>query len=140
MTERPGESDHPAESDANHAAELDWGEDGLVPAVAQDADTGEVLMLAYVSRAALVATRDTGLAHYYSRSRDELWRKGQSSGNVQHVESVRIDCDGDALLYRVHQEGGACHTGFGSCFHRELDGTVVGEQVFDPTEAYDGEE
>lgn len=116
--------------------EVDWGEDGLVPAVAQDAETEEVLMLAYVSPEALAATRETGLAHYYSRSREELWQKGQSSGNVQHVEGVRVDCDGDALLYRVRQEGGACHTGFQSCFYRDLDGEVVSERVFDPEEVY----
>ncbi len=120
--------------------EVDWGDDGLVPAVAQDADSDAVLMLAYVDRDALAATRETGLAHYYSRSRDELWQKGASSGHVQRVESVRVDCDGDALLYRVHQEGGACHTGFESCFYREADGEVVGERVFDPDEVYDGEE
>ncbi len=111
-------------------------DDGLVPAVAQDADSGEVLMLAYVSRDALARTRETGLAHYYSRSREELWQKGQSSGHVQRVEEVRVDCDGDALLYLVAQEGGACHTGYESCFHRTVDGEVVGERVFDPDDVY----
>jgi phosphoribosyl-AMP cyclohydrolase len=109
----------------------------LLPAVAQDADSGEVLMLAYVTEEALARTRETGLAHYYSRSRDELWQKGGSSGHVQHVEEVRVDCDGDALLYRVEQVGGACHTGFASCFHRTLDGEPVGEQVFDPDDVYE---
>lgn len=111
-------------------------EDGLVPAVAQDADTGEVLMLAYVSPEALDRTRETGEAHYYSRSRDELWHKGQESGHVQRIEDIRVDCDGDALLYVVDQVGGACHTGFASCFHRRLDGETVGEQVFDPEAIY----
>ncbi len=139
---RPDGGDH-ADVDAIGNADadaVDWGENGLVPAVAQDADSGAVLMLAYVDREALAATRETGLAHYHSRSRDELWQKGGTSGHVQRVTEVRVDCDGDALLYRVHQEGGACHTGFESCFHRDLDGEVVGERVFDPGEVYDGEE
>jgi len=110
---------------------------GLLPAVAQDVDTGEVLMLAYVSPEALEQTRETGLAHYHSRSRDELWQKGATSGHVQHVEEVRVDCDGDALLYLVRQEGGACHTGYETCFYRSLDGEQVAEQVFDPGEVYE---
>ncbi|MFB6101187.1 MAG: phosphoribosyl-AMP cyclohydrolase [Haloplanus sp.] len=117
--------------------DVDFGSDGLVPAVAQDADSGEVLMLAYVSPAALEHTRETGRAHYYSRSRDELWAKGATSGHVQHVEEIRVDCDGDALLYVVDQEGGACHTGYRSCFHRTVEGETVGERVFDPDEVYD---
>jgi phosphoribosyl-AMP cyclohydrolase len=117
--------------------DIDFGADGLVPAVAQDADSGEVLMLAYVDEEALAATRETGLAHYHSRSRDDLWQKGASSGHVQRVADVRVDCDADALLYLVEQEGGACHTGYESCFHRSVDGEVVGEQVFDPDEVYD---
>ena len=112
-------------------------EDGLLPAVAQDAETGEVLMLAYVSREALDRTRETGLAHYHSRSRDELWQKGETSGHVQHVEQVRVDCDGDALLYLVDQEGGACHTGYESCFYRSLDGETLADRVFDPGEVYE---
>ena len=112
-------------------------EDGLLPAVAQDADTGEVLMLAYVSREALAQTRETGLAHYHSRSRDELWQKGETSGHVQHVEQVRVDCDGDALLYLVDQDGGACHTGYETCFYRTLDGETVADRVFDPEEVYE---
>jgi len=119
---------------------IDFGDDGLVPAVAQDADTGEVLMLAYADREAVECTLETDLAHYHSRSRDELWQKGATSGNVQHVAEVRVDCDGDALLYRIDQEGGACHTGQRSCFHRRLtdDGVEVdGEQVFDPEAVYE---
>jgi phosphoribosyl-AMP cyclohydrolase len=117
--------------------DIDFGDDGLVPAVAQDADSGEVLMLAYVDEEALTATRETGLAHYHSRSRDELWQKGESSGHTQTVEEVRVDCDADALLYVVEQAGGACHTGHASCFHRTVDGDVVGETAFDPDEVYD---
>ncbi|MEF8820415.1 MAG: phosphoribosyl-AMP cyclohydrolase [Haloferacaceae archaeon] len=116
--------------------DLDFGDDGLVPVVAQDADTDEVLMLAYATRAAVQRTRETGRAHYYSRSRDELWEKGATSGHTQAVAEVRVDCDGDALLYRVDQTGGACHTGHRSCFYRTLDGEEVGERAFDPDEVY----
>ncbi|WP_247730274.1 phosphoribosyl-AMP cyclohydrolase [Halovivax limisalsi] len=117
--------------------EVDFGDDGLVPAVAQDADSGDVLMLAYVTPAALDRTRETGLAHYYSRSREELWQKGESSGHVQRVREVRVDCDADTLLYLVEQEGGACHTGHRSCFYRTVDGEHVGERVFDPETVYE---
>ncbi|MDH5018869.1 phosphoribosyl-AMP cyclohydrolase [Halobacterium rubrum] len=116
--------------------DLDFGDDGLVTVVAQDADSGDVLMLAHATREAVAETAETGRAHYYSRSRDELWEKGATSGNTQAVEEIRVDCDGDALLYLVDQTGGACHTGYESCFHRTLDGDVVGEKVFDPEETY----
>ena len=96
-------------------------------------------MLAYVTEDALEKTRETGYAHYYSRSRDELWKKGATSGHTQRVREVRADCDGDALLYVVEQSGGACHTGFESCFYRTLDGETVGERVFDPDAVYDDE-
>ncbi|UPW01978.1 phosphoribosyl-AMP cyclohydrolase [Halorussus gelatinilyticus] len=119
------------------AVELDFGETGRIPAIAQDADTGDVLMLAYVTPEAVEQTRETGLAHYYSRSREELWQKGATSGHVQRVREVRADCDGDALLYLVEQEGGACHTGYESCFYRTLDGEVVGEKAFDPDDVYE---
>lgn len=127
-----------AESDLEDGdvIDVDFGENGLVPAVAQDAETGEVLMLAYVSPEALEQTRETGLAHYYSRSDDALWKKGGTSGHTQEIEEIRVDCDADSLLYLVDQEGGACHTGFRSCFHRTLEGEEVGEQVFDPDEVY----
>ncbi|MFB6103668.1 MAG: phosphoribosyl-AMP cyclohydrolase [Halobacteriaceae archaeon] len=115
--------------------DIDFGE-GVVPAITQDVETGEVLMLAYVSPTALDRTRATGLAHYHSRSRDALWQKGEESGNVQHVEEIRVDCDGDAILYLVDQTGGACHTGHHSCFYRTIDGDHVGDRVFDPAEAY----
>lgn len=123
--------------DESLAVELDFGANELIPAVAQDASTDEILMLAYVSPEALAKTQNTGLAHYYSRSRDELWQKGQSSGNVQRVDEIRVDCDGDALLYRVEQEGGACHTGYRSCFYRTINGSTVGEKLFDPDEVYE---
>jgi phosphoribosyl-ATP pyrophosphohydrolase/phosphoribosyl-AMP cyclohydrolase len=95
---------------------------GLVPVVAQDARTGEVLMLAWANAEALRRTMDTGRATYWSRSRGELWTKGETSGNAQAVEEVRVDCDGDAVLYRVRQTGPACHTGERSCFFRAVDG------------------
>jgi phosphoribosyl-AMP cyclohydrolase len=119
------------------APDLAFDEQSLLPVVAQDADSGDVLMLAYASEEAVEQTRETGFAHYYSRSREELWKKGGTSGHVQRVEEIRVDCDGDALLYRIDQEGGACHTGYESCFHRTLDGEVVGEQVFDPDDVYE---
>jgi phosphoribosyl-ATP pyrophosphohydrolase/phosphoribosyl-AMP cyclohydrolase len=103
--------------------EIRYDEGGLVPVVAQDADTGEVLMLAYASREAVEKTIETGEAHYYSRSRGELWRKGATSGNTQRVIEVRLDCDGDALLYRVESAGPACHTGERSCFFTPLGGS-----------------
>lgn len=116
--------------------DIEFDEDGLVPVVAQDVDTDEVLMVAYATREAVERTQETGRAHYYSRSRRELWEKGATSGNVQEVAEIRVDCDGDTLLYRVHQEGGACHTGHRSCFYRTLDGENVGERVFDPEDVY----
>jgi phosphoribosyl-AMP cyclohydrolase len=117
--------------------DLAFDDNEYIPAVAQDAASGDVLMLAYVTPEAVERTRETGLAHYYSRSREELWQKGATSGHRQHVEEIRVDCDGDALLYLIEQEGGACHTGYESCFHRTIDGEVVGEQVFDPETVYD---
>ncbi len=117
--------------------DVDFGDDGLVPAVAQDVESKDVLMLAYVSPDALEATLDTGFAHYYSRSRDELWKKGASSGHLQTVSEVRVDCDEDTLLYLVEQEGGACHTGRETCFYRRIDGEAVADRVFDPDDVYE---
>lgn len=120
--------------------QVKYNADGLVTAIAQDAETGEVLMLAYMNEETLNRTLKTGLMTYWSRSRQEIWVKGQTSGNVQEVKEVRLDCDGDALLFMVKQHGGAaCHTGHRSCFYRELqDGELVdtGEQVFDPDKVY----
>jgi phosphoribosyl-ATP pyrophosphohydrolase/phosphoribosyl-AMP cyclohydrolase len=100
-----------------------WNSDGLVPSVAQSADTGRVLTLAWMNRAALAATIASGYAHYWSRSRRKLWKKGETSGNVQTVREVRLDCDGDAILLVVDQEGGiACHTGHERCFYNRLEG------------------
>lgn len=105
---------------------------GLVPVVAQDAATGEVLMLAWANAEALRLTRETGRAHYWSRSRAALWCKGETSGNVQQVEEVRVDCDADAVLYRVRQTGPACHTGERSCFHRAVSPQGAVEAASDP--------
>lgn len=124
-------------TDSAATPDLAFGPDGLLTVVAQDAETREVLMVAHASADALERTRETGLAHYHSRSRDELWQKGESSGHVQHVEDVRVDCDGDAVLYLVDQEGGACHTGYDTCFYRTLDGEVIGDRVFDPDVVYE---
>ena len=105
---------------------VEFDEKGLVPVVAQDADTGDVLTLAYANREAVEKTLASGEAHYYSRSRSELWRKGATSGNTQRVVEVRLDCDGDALLYMVEPRGPACHTGEKSCFFTSLAGEGVG--------------
>jgi phosphoribosyl-ATP pyrophosphohydrolase/phosphoribosyl-AMP cyclohydrolase len=105
--------------------ELRFDSAGLVPVVAQDAITGEVLMVAYANRDALRHTLDTGLAHYYSRSRASLWQKGETSGHIQRVEEVRIDCDGDSVLYRVRQTGPACHTLERSCFFRAVEESIL---------------
>jgi len=102
---------------------LRWNEVGLVPIVVQDVDSGDVLMVAWANREALERTLAEGRMVYWSRSRQELWRKGDTSGNVQHWEELLVDCDADVLLARVHQEGAACHTGERSCFFRRLEGT-----------------
>src|ERR1700730_16813964 len=113
---------------------------GLIPAVAQDADTGAVLMLAWMNREAVEETVRTRRAVYFSRSRNKLWRKGEESGNVQEVRDIFVDCDADTVLLRVKQIGGAaCHEGYPSCFFRKLEGDelqVIGERVFDPARVY----
>lgn len=101
--------------------EVDWNADGLVPAIAQDAGNGDVLMLAWMSRESLARTLTEGEAVYWSRSRGRLWKKGEQSGHVQRVADIRLDCDGDTILLKVDQAGGiACHTGRRSCFYRSL--------------------
>ncbi|HWI65174.1 MAG TPA: bifunctional phosphoribosyl-AMP cyclohydrolase/phosphoribosyl-ATP diphosphatase HisIE, partial [Symbiobacteriaceae bacterium] len=105
------------------AIELKWGPDGLIPAIAQDARTGQVLMQAYMSEESLRRTLETGTAWYWSRSRQELWNKGATSGHVQRVKEIRTDCDGDSLLLLVEQEGAACHEGTYTCFTRRVDGS-----------------
>lgn len=117
-----------------------YDDDNLVTAIAQDAADGTILMVAYMKEHTLRQTLKTGIMTYWSRSRQEVWTKGQSSGNVQEVQEVRIDCDGDALLFKVKQHGdAACHTGHRSCFYRQYeDGDLKdeGELVFDPDEVY----
>ena len=106
----------------NWLEEIRFDENGLVPVIAQDADSGRVLMVAWANAGALAETVVTGRAVYFSRSRGRLWRKGEESGNRQRIREIRLDCDGDVVLYRVEQEGGiACHTGRASCFYRLLD-------------------
>ena len=102
--------------------ELRFDEHGLIPAVVQAVETGEILMVAWMDRAAVRSTLDSGLTHFWSRSRQAPWRKGETSGHSQHVESVHADCDGDTLLVQVHQDGVACHTGARSCFFNTLQG------------------
>ena len=114
---------------------------GCLPAIAQDSQTGDVLMLAYMNEEAFDETVRTGRAVYYSRSRQRLWRKGEESGHVQQVEAVYIDCDADTILLRVQQKGAACHEGYKSCFFRRIDTAtgeteVIGDRVFDPAEVY----
>ena len=113
---------------------------GLVPAIVQDDETGEVLMLAYMNRQSWEKTLVTGLATFWSRSRQALWVKGETSGNVQEIKEIRIDCDLDAVLLKVRQRGGAaCHTGYRSCFYRRIAAgglEVYGEKIFDPEEVY----
>ena len=114
--------------------------DGLLPAIAQDAASGEVLMLAYMNAESYAETLSTGRAVYFSRSRNKLWRKGEESGNVQEVKGIYFDCDADTILIKVNQIGGAaCHEGYSSCFFRQVtpEGLkVIGSRVFDPAEVY----
>lgn len=114
--------------------------DGLLPAIVQDYQTNEVLMLAYVNKEAWDKTLETGKAHYWSRSRNKLWLKGETSGHVQNIHQILVDCDDDTVVYKVEQLGGAaCHTGHRSCFFRRLDeGELVtdGEKIFDPKLVY----
>ena len=119
---------------------IKWTPDGLVPAIVQDAETGEVLMLAWMDELALRTTWETGQTHFYSRSRRSAWHKGATSGHVQHVVSIRVDCDADVLLIQARQVGGACHEGYRSCFSRQVcpDGRLktIAEPVFEAEEVY----
>jgi phosphoribosyl-AMP cyclohydrolase len=120
--------------------DIKFDQNGLAPAIVQDGETGEVLMLAYMNREALELTIRSGRTHFYSRSRKELWRKGDTSGNVQSVDEVRADCDADTILVKVRQKGAACHEGYRSCFFRKTeDGSeweVIGSPLFDPEKIY----
>jgi phosphoribosyl-AMP cyclohydrolase len=119
---------------------FDKTKDGLLPAIVQDYQTNEVLMLAYINKLAWEKTLETGKAHYWSRSRNQLWLKGETSGHVQNIHDILVDCDDDTVIYKVEQLGGAaCHTGHRSCFYRQLDGddlVTKEEKVFDPNVVY----
>jgi phosphoribosyl-AMP cyclohydrolase len=123
------------------AGALKWGTNGLIPVIVQDVENGDVLMLAWMNEEALRATLATGQTHFYSRSRKSHWHKGGTSGHVQHVESIWLDCDGDVILIKARQVGGACHQGYRSCFFRRVDGNgtmleVAARPVFDSAAVY----
>lgn len=121
-------------------SKLRWDVNGLIPAIVQDADNGDVLMMAWMNESALRKTLETGQTYFYSRSRKQEWHKGGSSGHIQNVVSVWIDCDADVILIKAHQIGGACHEGYRSCFFRRLDpdgGVEISSQpVFDSAKVY----
>ncbi len=120
--------------------EIRWDNQGLVPVIAQDANSQRILMFAYANREAVALTAEKGTAHYWTRSRQKLWHKGEESGHFQHVREIRLDCDGDVIIYSIDQEGGiACHTGRESCFFRVLrNGTweITDEVKKDPSQIY----
>jgi len=121
--------------------EISFNADGVVPAIVQDHDTGEVLMVGYMNRETFQKSLETGITHFWSRTRRKIWKKGETSGHIQKIKEVFIDCDGDALLFKVEQVKAACHTGYKSCFYRAADKatgtwTVKGERVFIPEEVY----
>lgn len=126
--------------DAPFLDALKWTADGLIPAIVQDHETREVLMMAWMDRHAVLRTLATRQTHFYSRSRRDAWHKGGTSGHVQHVEELRVDCDGDVLLVLARQVGGACHEGYRSCFARRVDGSGrlerIAEPVFEPGRVY----
>ena len=117
--------------------ELKFDDKGLLTAIAQDFKSNEILMVAFMNLEALQKTIETEKAHYYSRSRAKQWLKGESSGHIQIVHEMYIDCDADAVVMKVEQvAGGACHTGYKSCFYRTIDGNIVGDKVFNPEDVY----
>ena len=119
---------------------VEFNAQGLVPAIVQDVKNGQVLMMAWMSRESLQKTMDKGETYFWSRSRQCLWHKGGSSGHVQRVRELWVDCDGDTLLVKVEQTGGACHVGYRSCFYRRADAagtlSIQGEKVFEPDQVY----
>jgi phosphoribosyl-AMP cyclohydrolase len=121
-------------------SEFKYDQNGLIPAIIQDVDTGEVLMMAYMNEQSLRATLETGKTHFWSRSRQKYWMKGESSGHTQEVKEITIDCDKDTLLIKVKQIGAACHEGYHNCFFRRLTAAgeleTVGERMFDPEKVY----
>ena len=127
-------------SPSSDFSNLRWDRDGLIPAIVQDVDSGEVLMMAWMNESALRKTLQTGQTHFFSRSRNAEWHKGGTSGHIQEVESIWIDCDADVVLVKARQVGGACHEGYRACFFRRMDQngqlTVSGEPVFDAHSVY----
>lgn len=119
---------------------LKYDANGMIPAIIQDYATGQVLMFAFMNRESVDLTARTGKTHFFSRSRNKLWLKGESSGHLQHVKSISTDCDKDVLLVKVEQTGAACHDGYYSCFYREYqpaaDWKIVGQKLFDPEKVY----
>ena len=130
----------PAPALDSQLASLRFDANGLIPAIVQDWQTGAVLMMAWMNGESLSRTVQTGKTHFFSRSRNKLWLKGETSGHVQYVRSIATDCDKDVLLVKVEQVGAACHEGYDSCFYREHqvgdDWKVVGTRVFDPEKVY----
>jgi len=130
------------ENEREHMVKLDFKKgNGILPAIVQDYKSGKVLMLAYMNNEAWKLTLQTGEAHYWSRTRGEIWHKGATSGNIQIVKEILADCDHDAILLKIEQAGGAaCHLGYESCFHNKIDKngeeTIIGERIFDPEEVY----
>lgn len=117
--------------------EIKYDENGLIPAIIQDINTGDVLMMAYMNETSLKKTIETGYTHFWSRSRRKYWKKGESSGHVQEVKEVLIDCDADTVLIKALQHGpGACHTGHESCFYRNIEGKEIAEKTFSEEEVY----
>ena len=125
---------------SNWLDDVKWDAQGLVTAIAQDSATGRVLMVAWMNRESLQLTADTGIAHYWSRSRQKLWKKGEESGHLQTVDELRLDCDGDVIVMQIRQAGGiACHTGRESCFYRRFENggwTIVDAVLKDPDAIY----
>ncbi|CAN5896350.1 phosphoribosyl-AMP cyclohydrolase [soil metagenome] len=134
------ETEFETETDLPFLADLKWNDDGLIPAIVQDSETGAVLMMAWMDDSAVRATLKTGQTHFYSRSRKASWHKGGTSGHVQHVEEIAVDCDADVLLIRARQLGGACHEGYRSCFFRKVNAegelAIEGARVFEPGDVY----
>lgn len=120
--------------------DFEKSENGLLPAIVQDYKSNEVLMLAFVNKGSMKKTVETGKAHYWSRSRNTLWLKGESSGNIQKIREILVDCDRDTVIFKVEQVGGAaCHKGYRTCFFQVFDGkklNIVGDRVFDPKQVY----
>ena len=117
--------------------EMKYDRDGLIPAIIQDAENGEVLMMAYMNAKAFARTIETGYTHFWSRSRNTLWKKGESSGHVQEVRQILYDCDKDTVLIKVIQQGpGACHTGHRSCFYTDISGSEIAQKVFSEDDVY----